>query len=86
MLGARNRNRTGTPAINEAADFKSAVSTNFTTRAPIDYILVIIVLYSFLGYAVQGQLIQQSKLLRRLLLCPHQDHWRLVIFPIHLFQ
>ena len=31
--GARDRNRTGTPAINEAADFKSAVSTYFTTRA-----------------------------------------------------
>ena len=46
LIGARNRNRTGTPAINEAADFKSAVSTNFTTRAPFYYILVIIVLYS----------------------------------------
>ncbi len=31
--GARDRNRTGTPAIHEAADFKSAVSTYFTTRA-----------------------------------------------------
>ena len=31
--GARDRNRTGTPAMNEAADFKSAVSTDFTTRA-----------------------------------------------------
>ena len=31
--GARDRNRTGTPAIHEAADFKSAVSTDFTTRA-----------------------------------------------------
>jgi hypothetical protein len=26
LIGARDRNRTGTPAINEAADFKSAVS------------------------------------------------------------
>jgi hypothetical protein len=32
-VGARDRNRTGTLAINEAADFKSAVSTYFTTRA-----------------------------------------------------
>ena len=32
-FGARGRNRTGTPAINEAADFKSDVSTYFTTRA-----------------------------------------------------
>ena len=31
--GTRDRNRTGTPAMNEAADFKSAVSTYFTTRA-----------------------------------------------------
>ena len=35
IIGARDRNRTGTPAMNEAADFKSAVSTNFTTRAPM---------------------------------------------------
>ena len=33
VIGARGRNRTGTPAINEAADFKSDVSTYFTTRA-----------------------------------------------------
>ena len=33
VVGARDRNRTGTPAMNEAADFKSAVSTDFTTRA-----------------------------------------------------
>lgn len=33
VIGARNRNRTGTPAINEATDFKSVVSTYFTTRA-----------------------------------------------------
>ncbi len=32
-IGAPGRNRTGTPAINEAADFKSDVSTNFTTGA-----------------------------------------------------
>ena len=32
-IGARDRNRTGTPVIHEAADFKSDVSTNFTTRA-----------------------------------------------------
>ena len=31
--GARDRNRTGTPVIHEAADFKSDVSTYFTTRA-----------------------------------------------------
>ncbi len=31
--GAPGRNRTGTPAMNEAADFKSDVSTNFTTGA-----------------------------------------------------
>ena len=31
--GAPSRNRTGTPAINEAADFKSAVSTYFAIRA-----------------------------------------------------
>ena len=30
-LGARNRNRTGTPV--KARDFKSLVSTYFTTRA-----------------------------------------------------
>ena len=33
MDGARDRNRTGTPVIHEAADFKSDVSTYFTTRA-----------------------------------------------------
>ena len=27
IVGARNRNRTGTPAINEAADFKCKVPT-----------------------------------------------------------
>jgi hypothetical protein len=32
-IGARDRNRTGTPVIHEAADFKSDVSTNSTTRA-----------------------------------------------------
>jgi hypothetical protein len=32
-IGASNRNRTGTPAMNEAADFKSAVSTYFTIEA-----------------------------------------------------
>ena len=31
FIGARGRNRTGTPC--EARDFKSLVSTNFTTRA-----------------------------------------------------
>ena len=31
--GARDRNRTGTPVIHEAADFKSDVSTYSTTRA-----------------------------------------------------
>ncbi len=33
--GASSRNRTGTPAINEAADFKSAVSTYSTIEALI---------------------------------------------------
>jgi hypothetical protein len=33
--GARDRNRTGTPVIHEAADFKSDVSTYFTTRARV---------------------------------------------------
>lgn len=33
VTGARDRNRTGMPVIHEAADFKSDVSTNFTTRA-----------------------------------------------------
>ena len=33
LIGARDRNRTGTPVIHEAADFKSDVSTYFTTRA-----------------------------------------------------
>jgi hypothetical protein len=33
VFGARDRNRTGTPVIHEAADFKSDVSTYFTTRA-----------------------------------------------------
>ena len=32
-VGARGRNRTGMPVIHEAADFKSDVSTYFTTRA-----------------------------------------------------
>ena len=32
-IGARGRNRTGTPHLWKAADFKSDVSTNFTTRA-----------------------------------------------------
>ena len=32
LNGARDRNRTGTP-LTEARDFKSLVSTNFTTRA-----------------------------------------------------
>ncbi len=31
FIGARGRNRTGTPV--KARDFKSLVSTNFTTRA-----------------------------------------------------
>ena len=31
--GAWNGNRTRTPAMNEAADFKSAVSTYFTIQA-----------------------------------------------------
>jgi hypothetical protein len=31
--GASNRNRTGTPLFRKAADFKSAVSTNFTIEA-----------------------------------------------------
>jgi hypothetical protein len=31
--GASGRNRTGMPAMNEATDFKSVVSTNFTTEA-----------------------------------------------------
>jgi hypothetical protein len=31
--GASNRGRTGTPLFRKAADFKSAVSTNFTIRA-----------------------------------------------------
>ena len=31
--GARDRDRTDTPPFGKAADFKSAVSTNFTTRA-----------------------------------------------------
>ena len=33
VLGAPDRNRTGTPAMNEATDFKSGVSTSFTTGA-----------------------------------------------------
>ena len=33
--GAWNRNRTGTPAMNEAADFKSAVSTYSTIQATL---------------------------------------------------
>ena len=33
QIGAPNRNRTGTPAMNEATDFKSGVSTSFTTGA-----------------------------------------------------
>jgi len=33
LIGARDRNRTGMPVIHEAADFKSDVSTYFTTRA-----------------------------------------------------
>ena len=32
LCGARSRNRTGTPVL-EATDFKSVVSTYFTTRA-----------------------------------------------------
>jgi hypothetical protein len=35
--GASGRNRTGTPAMNEATDFKSVVSTNFTTEAGFYY-------------------------------------------------
>ena len=34
-LGARGRNRTGTPL--QAADFKSAVATDYTTRAEFNY-------------------------------------------------
>ena len=34
--GARDRDRTDTPPFGKAADFKSAVSTNFTTRAAWD--------------------------------------------------
>ena len=33
VIGARGRNRTGTPLLRKAADFKSDVSTYFTTRA-----------------------------------------------------
>ena len=33
MVGASNRGRTGTPLFRKAADFKSAVSTNFTIEA-----------------------------------------------------
>ena len=33
--GARSRNRTGTPLFRKAADFKSDVSTSFTTRAAL---------------------------------------------------
>ena len=33
FIGAPSRSRIGTLAINEAADFKSDVSTNFTTGA-----------------------------------------------------
>jgi hypothetical protein len=32
-FGAPGRNRTGTPVIHEATDFKSGVSTSFTTGA-----------------------------------------------------
>ena len=32
-FGAPSRNRTGTPVIHEATDFKSGVSTDFTTGA-----------------------------------------------------
>jgi hypothetical protein len=39
-LGAPNRNRTGTPAMNEATDFKSGVSTSFTTGAEVLLCLV----------------------------------------------
>ena len=35
LSGARDRNRTGMPVIHEAADFKSDVSTYFTTRAQL---------------------------------------------------
>ena len=35
VLGAPDRNRTGTPAMNEATDFKSGVSTSFTTGAEV---------------------------------------------------
>ena len=33
VAGASSRNRTGTPPFRQAADFKSAVSTNFTIEA-----------------------------------------------------
>jgi hypothetical protein len=33
VVGASNRGRTGTPLFRKAADFKSAVSTNFTIEA-----------------------------------------------------
>ena len=33
LVGARSRNRTGMPLMQEAADFKSDVSTSFTIRA-----------------------------------------------------
>ena len=35
--GARGRNRTGTPLLRKATDFKSVVSTCFTTRAHLYY-------------------------------------------------
>ena len=38
LSGARDRNRTGTPVIHEAADFKSDVSTYFTTRATVSIV------------------------------------------------
>lgn len=34
-IGASNRTRTGTPPLKQAADFKSAVSTNFTIEAEL---------------------------------------------------
>ena len=50
--GARDRNRTGTPVIHEAADFKSDVSTYFTTRACNNIVRTAIVLTAILATAV----------------------------------
>ena len=42
LSGARDRNRTGTPAMNEAADFKLSMQTRYTLRTRMGTRLLVV--------------------------------------------